>query len=115
MISTVKALAALSAASIIVVLASATACSGSGSCTYTSKCGGDPTPTNDQILLCNNRQADQKCGGAYGDMTSCLQDHQQCLSDGTTDTLATDGPCYDKIAKWQNCYYGGEAGVPDGG
>jgi hypothetical protein len=99
----------------VMAAATQTVACGGGSCEYKSICGADPTPTPEQVTLCENRTADSKCGGYYSDMTGCMQSHQVCLENGTTDLLQTNGPCYDRIARWENCYFGGTAGSPDGG
>ena len=97
----------------IIAMATQTAACGGGSCAYQSICGGDPTPTADQVTLCNNRLADPRCGGYYSDMIGCEQANQVCKSDGTTAFDLTDAPCNDRIARWTNCYFGGSPG--DGG
>ena len=105
---------ALGTVGLIAMASQTLACNG-GSCSYQSICGADPAPTDNQLLLCNNRLADPKCGGYYSDMIGCTQANQVCMSNGTTDFNQTNAPCNDRIARWENCYFGGTAGSPDGG
>jgi hypothetical protein len=94
----------------IIAMASQTVACGGGSCAYQSICGADPTPTADQVTLCENRLSDPKCGGYYSDMIGCTQSNQVCKADGTTNFDLTNAPCNDRIARWTNCYFGGTAG-----
>jgi hypothetical protein len=85
-----------------------------GSCDYVSKCAADPTPSENDITLCNNKKDDPKCGGLYNDYLACFQSNQVCTTSGVTDMTITDGTCGDQYNKWVTCYYGVDGSAYDG-
>ena len=108
-------LSVVAGAGAIALSVSTTACSNGGSCSYVSKCGNDAPMTQDQVTACNNKLNNPACGGLYSDYLGCFQSHQTCTTNGTTDETITNGTCGAQYAKWQNCCYGTDGGVADGG
>jgi hypothetical protein len=91
---------------VVVVSLSAVGCNSGGSCTYKTLCGADVPPTADETTLCDNKLNDPCCGGLYSDYLGCMQSHQSCTSSGLTDDNASNAACNDKLAKYENCYFG---------
>ena len=71
--------------------------------------------TEDQKTACNNKLNNPNCGSQYSEYLGCFQDKQICTASGMTNETDTNAACSLQYANWQNCCYGTDGGVADGG
>jgi hypothetical protein len=91
---------------LLLVLASAPACSSGFSCSGSSKCSADPPPTSASISACNTLSTGA-CGSQYTSLGNCAAGQQKCTASNTTDGQATESAisanCSTETANYVAC------------
>jgi|GEM_PF-6063809 len=76
-------------------------CGSSFSCDSASACSADPAPSADDIAACK-AELDGACGSEYQAAAQCIQDHQTCTADDTTDP-SSGSECTSELTALVTC------------
>lgn len=84
------------------------ACGGGDVCSASSKCSGDPKPTDAEKKAATDAcqaaiKDGAKCAAEYKTLLTCAQSKQKCTSDNKTDNTALVTDCATEIAAYTTC------------